>query len=59
LSWLSVLNDLRLVLGTRLEITEGTTEDDFAPSDPRSSTFALYAYLTWLVDAIVRTLDPT
>ncbi|MGZ8652420.1 MAG: DUF2017 family protein [Actinomycetota bacterium] len=58
LSWLSVLNDLRLVLGTRLEITEGTTEDDFAPSDPRSSTFALYAYLTWLVDAIVRTLDP-
>ncbi|MGH2596703.1 MAG: DUF2017 family protein [Actinomycetota bacterium] len=58
LSWLGVLNDLRLVLGTRLEITEDMTEDDFSPDDPRTSSFALYAYLTWLVDAIVRTLDP-
>ena len=58
LSWLGVLNDLRLVLGTRLEITEETTEEDFAADDPRASTFALYGYLTWLVDAIVRALDP-
>ncbi len=58
LSWLGVLNDLRLVLGTRLEITEETTEDDFAAGDPRAPTFALYGYLTWLVDAIVRALDP-
>jgi hypothetical protein len=58
LSWLGVLNDLRLVLGTRLEITEETTEDDFAAGDPRASTFALYGYLTWLVDAFVRALDP-
>jgi Domain of unknown function (DUF2017) len=58
LSWLGVLNDLRLVLGTRLEITEETTEDDFGTNDPRASTFALYGYLTWLVDAIVRVLDP-
>jgi uncharacterized protein DUF2017 len=58
LSWLGVLNDLRLVLGTRLEITEETTEHDFAAGDPRASTFALYGYLTWLVDAIVRALDP-
>jgi hypothetical protein len=58
LSWLAVLNDLRLVLGTRLEITEETTEDDFAPDDPRASVYALYGYLTWLVDAIVETLDP-
>ena len=57
LSWLGVLNDLRLVLGTRLEITEETTEGDFAPDDPRASTFALYAYLTWLVDAIVTALN--
>jgi hypothetical protein len=56
LSWLGVLNDLRLVLGTRLEITEETTEEDFAAGDPQASTFALYGYLTWLVDAIVRAL---
>ena len=58
LSWLGVVNDLRLVLGTRLEITEETTEDAFEPDDPRASAFALYAYLTWLVDAMVRALDP-
>jgi hypothetical protein len=57
LSWLAVLNDLRLVLGTRLELTEETTEDDFEPDDPRAAVYALYGYLTWLVDAIVRVLD--
>ena len=57
LAWLGVLNDLRLVLGTRLEITEETTEDDFPSDDPRSSAFALYAYLTWLVDAIIGALS--
>jgi hypothetical protein len=57
LGWLRVLNDLRLVLGTRLEITEETTQTDFPPDDPRASAFALYAYLTWLVDAIVTALS--
>lgn len=59
LAWLGVLNDLRLVLGTRLEITEETTEDDFPPGDPRSSAFELYVYLTWLVDSIVGELART
>jgi len=45
------------VLGTRLEITEETTEDDFPEHDPRASAFALYAYLTWLVDALVTALS--
>jgi len=58
LAWLSVLNDLRLVLGTRLEITEETTEDDFQSDDPRAPAYTLYGYLTWLVDGIVRTLPP-
>jgi hypothetical protein len=57
LSWLGVLNDLRLVLGTRLEITEETTHEDFAADDPLAQSFALYAYLTWLVDAIVSSLS--
>ena len=57
LAWLGVCNDLRLVLGSRLEITEETTEADFPPDDERASIFALYGYLTWLVDAIVRALN--
>lgn len=56
LAWLSVMNDLRLVLGTRLDVTEETTEADFPTHDPRASAYALYGYLTWLVDTIVRAL---
>jgi len=57
LAWLGVCNDLRLVFGSRLEITEETTGADFPPDDERAPVFALYGYLTWLVDAIVRALN--
>jgi len=56
-AWLSLCNALRLVLGTRLDITEETTEAALQAGDERSSAFALYGYLTWLVDAIVRALS--
>jgi uncharacterized protein DUF2017 len=57
LAWLGVMNDLRLVLGTRLDVTEETTEADFSRDDTRAASFALYVYLTWLVDAIVGALS--
>ncbi len=46
--WLRALNQLRLVLGTRLDITEETTEDTFGPDDPRVGGFALYVFLGYL-----------
>ncbi|MGZ4138008.1 MAG: DUF2017 family protein [Actinomycetota bacterium] len=55
--WLGVLNDLRLVLGTRLDVTEETEPDDFVPDDPRAHGYALYAYLTYLEDEIVQALS--
>jgi hypothetical protein len=56
-AWVAVVNDLRLVLGTRLEITEDTREDDFGTDDPRRSAFALYVFLTYLVDEGVGALS--
>jgi hypothetical protein len=53
LAWLSATNDLRLVLGTRLGITEETTEADFAADETAEQTYGLYSFLTWLVDAFV------
>jgi hypothetical protein len=47
-AWLAVVNDLRLVLGTRLEVTEEMNETGVPPGDPRAPTFDLYRYLTWL-----------
>jgi hypothetical protein len=57
IGWLAVLNDLRLVLGTRLEVTEETTPDDFGRRDPRAAAYALYAYLSYLEDRIVEALS--
>ncbi len=55
-AWLGVLNDIRLVLGVRLEVTEELDEID--PSDPRAAGFAMYHWLTWLqgdlIDALLR-----
>ncbi len=55
LAWLGVVNDSRLVLGTRLGVTEESTERDFR-SDPQAATYGLYVYLSWLLEAIVDAL---
>jgi hypothetical protein len=48
LAWLGCLNSTRLVLGTRLDITEESTRRDFAADEESAGLFDLYAYLTWL-----------
>jgi uncharacterized protein DUF2017 len=53
-AWLGALNDLRLVLGTRLDVTEDM--DEVPLSDPRAQAFALYHYLTWLEEQVVESL---
>jgi len=54
-AWLATLNDLRLALGTRLEVTEdyealiAALPDD----DPRLPAFEIYEWLAWLQDTLV------
>lgn len=55
-SWLSALNDLRLVLGSRLEVTEEMYETGIPEDDPRHAPFALYVYLGWLEEHVVAAL---
>ena len=50
-AWLTGLNDLRLVLGTRLGVTEETYADE-----PRHPGLAVYAWLTWLQGELVEAL---
>jgi hypothetical protein len=58
-AWMAVVNDARLVIGTRIEITEQATEADFPEGHPQRETFGMYVYLTWLEDRILRALgDP-
>jgi Domain of unknown function (DUF2017) len=55
-AWLGALNDLRLVLGSRLEVTEESYDRDLDADDPRAPAIALYHYLSWLVAQAVDAL---
>ncbi|HSL56834.1 MAG TPA: DUF2017 family protein [Acidimicrobiales bacterium] len=50
--WMTAVNALRVVLGTRLDVSEDDEPVD--PSDPRFGAFALYDVLGWVLDEIVR-----
>jgi hypothetical protein len=56
-AWLRALNDLRLVLGTRLDVTEDMDYGDIDPGDPRGRDVAVYAYLSWLQEQLVEALS--
>jgi hypothetical protein len=55
-SWLTGLNDLRLVLGTRLDVTDETLLERIRPDDPDAFEAAVYAYLSWLQEQLVEAL---
>ncbi|MGQ0843986.1 MAG: DUF2017 domain-containing protein [Sporichthyaceae bacterium] len=56
-AWLLAVNDLRLALGTRLEIVEDYEDlvDGLEPDDPRLPAFALYEWLTGFQEMLVGT----
>jgi hypothetical protein len=56
-AWLGAVNDLRLVLGTRLGVTEEMYEEGMPQSDPRFTSFAVYQYLGWLEEQVVEALS--
>jgi hypothetical protein len=55
-AWLGALESLRLALGTQLEVTE-ETYDAFDPDDPHAPELALYGWLSWLQEQVVRALS--
>jgi Domain of unknown function (DUF2017) len=56
LAWLGSINDLRLVLGTVLDVTEQDMPD-IPESDPRGGEYALFYYLAWLEEQLVEELS--
>ena len=56
-AWLMCLNDLRLVLGTRLEVTEDT-DLDVPEADPRAQPLLVYGWLGWLQESLLMCLTP-
>lgn len=52
-AWLAALNDVRLALGTALDVSEDMP-DHFAPDDPRAPHLGVYQWLTFVQDALVQ-----
>jgi Domain of unknown function (DUF2017) len=54
-TWLSTINDVRLALGTRLEVSEEMAEPD--PEDPDAPAYVVYLWLTELQGVLVEVAD--
>jgi Domain of unknown function (DUF2017) len=56
--WLRALNDVRLMFGVRLEVTEDFEEQlaGLDPKDPRIAAFEVYAWLGGLQESLVRAI---
>jgi len=57
-AWLTTLADLRLVLGTRLDVTEdwGEQHASLPDDDPRRALFEAYDWLSFLQESLVHAL---
>lgn len=55
-AWLSALNDLRLFMGTSLDVTEEMYEEPIAEDDPNAQALAIYSYLGWLEEQAIEAL---
>lgn len=60
-SWLGTLNDARIAIGTRIQISEDNHEElsSLPEGDPRAGLFHVYDWLTFLQESLVRCLDPS
>jgi hypothetical protein len=55
-SWLTGLNALRLVLGTRIDVSEDEPPR-VDPRDPQAHETALYLWLSWLQEQLVEAMS--
>jgi hypothetical protein len=54
-AWLSALNDVRLALGTALDVTEDMP-DELPEDDPRAPHLGVYHWLTWVQESLVQAM---
>lgn len=55
-AWLGAINDARLVLGTKLDVTEDSFEQPALEDGPHGAALTLYGYLGWLEEQVVEAL---
>jgi hypothetical protein len=55
-SWLTTLTDMRLAIGTRLDITEETMNQELEDGDPDSPAKSVLHWLGWLQETTITQL---
>ena len=56
LAFMQSVNSVRLILGTMLEVSDDPEADEVRPGLEESPEYALYGYLSWLLEHCVRAL---
>ena len=56
--WLTLLNDIRLAIGARLEVTEDKMGLELDPADPEGPAYSVMHWLGWVQESILRELHP-
>ena len=56
--WLGALNDMRLALGTSLDVSEDMELEDLEADDPRLQALSIYSWLGYLQESLLSCLDP-
>lgn len=55
-AWVRALTDMRLALGTRLDVTEEKMADELDPADPCAASMAVLHWLGWLQESLIDVL---
>ena len=54
--WLTVINDIRLAIGTRLDVTEDVMQKEIDPEDPDGPALAVLHWLGWMQELFLKEL---
>lgn len=56
-AWLSLLTDMRLAIGTRLDVTEEAMESELDPADPDTPAMSVLHWLGWVQGSMLENMD--
>jgi hypothetical protein len=57
-AWVRALTDMRLAIGTRLDVTEETMSTEPDPDDPSAAPLQILHWLGWLQESILDQMAP-
>lgn len=55
--WLALLTDIRLAIGTRLNVTEERMAAELDPADPDAAALSVLHWLGWLQESMLAAID--